>query len=118
LFLQGKFLWPGFGENIRVLDWILKRVEGQDSIATTSPLGVIPTHNALPMNGLDPINYNRLFDVPQKFWQEEVEAIGKYFDEQVGADLPNEISNELKNLKARIEMTGDNSNVKNERTVA
>lgn len=39
---HGKFLWPGFGENIRVLDWILKRVEGDNTIAVSSPVGWIP----------------------------------------------------------------------------
>lgn len=39
---DGKFLWPGYGENIRVLDWILRRCDGDDSIAFESPIGYIP----------------------------------------------------------------------------
>ena len=38
----GEFLWPGFGENIRVLDWVLKRCSGDDSIAEKSPIGYLP----------------------------------------------------------------------------
>lgn len=39
---QGKFLWPGYGENIRVIDWMCKRLKGDDSVAETTPIGYIP----------------------------------------------------------------------------
>lgn len=100
---EGKFLWPGFGDNIRVLDWILRRVDGDDSITTSSPLGLIPTADSLPLDGIGEIDHQRLFDVPTDFWQNEVSAISKYFEEQVGDDLPDAVANELRKLSQRID---------------
>ena len=43
---DGKFVWPGFGDNIRVLDWVLRRVAGEENIAQESPIGLLPTKGA------------------------------------------------------------------------
>ncbi len=48
---KGGFLWPGFGENIRVLDWICRRVDGED-IATSSAIGLLPTPGSIDLSGL------------------------------------------------------------------
>lgn len=48
------------------------------------------------------MNYEKLFDIPQKFWLDECAEIRKYFDEQVGADLPQEIHNQVEQLEARL----------------
>jgi phosphoenolpyruvate carboxykinase (GTP) len=48
---DGKFLWPGYGENVRVLKWILERVEGRGA-AEETPVGLVPTRNALTLDGL------------------------------------------------------------------
>ncbi|KAF5298856.1 hypothetical protein FQA39_LY11668 [Lamprigera yunnana] len=99
---DGKFLWPGFGENSRVLDWILKRIDNEDC-AEDTPIGLIPTRNALNLENLkEDIDFEELFSIPRDFWKEEVEAIEKYFKEQVGMDLPDKIELQLKNLKSRI----------------
>ncbi|KAI2808822.1 Protein kinase C-like 1 [Blomia tropicalis] len=97
----GDFLWPGFGENCRVLDWICRRVDGED-IAEKTPIGLIPKRDSFLLNGLTNVDFNKLFDIPQEFWQQEVASIRKYFDEQVGADLPAEIANQLKQLEDRL----------------
>ena len=49
---DGKFLWPGYGENVRVLKWILERIEGK-AAATETPIGIVPTPSALTLDGLD-----------------------------------------------------------------
>lgn len=99
---DGKFLWPGFGENSRVIDWILRRLENEDC-AKETPIGYIPKENALNLEGLkQKIDMKQLFDIPKDFWSKEVVEIEKYFQEQVGKDLPKRIEEELKNLKKRI----------------
>ncbi|XP_065171307.1 phosphoenolpyruvate carboxykinase [GTP]-like isoform X1 [Atheta coriaria] len=100
---EGKFLWPGFGENSRVLDWILRRIDGEEC-AKETPIGLIPKPNTLNLEGMEEdVNMDELFDIPKAFWEEEAQSIDKYFKEQVGEDLPAAIDAELKNLKNRID---------------
>lgn len=100
---NGKFMWPGFGENARVLDWVLRRIDGEECYED-SLVGRIPTAGAIRTDGLDEsINFAELFSQPRDFWSDEVKSIDTYFDEQVGSDLPHQISNELNELKCRIE---------------
>ena len=95
-------MWPGFGENIRVLEWIFGRTNGVDN-AVESAIGYLPSDGAIQLDGLDQaVNMKALFDLPKDFWQKETEAIEKYFDEQVNADLPSGIAEELANLKNRV----------------
>lgn len=100
---NGKFLWPGFGENARVLDWVLRRINGEECYVD-SLVGRIPAAGALRTDGLDiSINFAELYSQPRDFWMDEVTNIATYFDEQVGTDLPHQIANELNELKWRIE---------------
>jgi len=99
---QGKFMWPGFGENARVLEWILRRVDGED-VYEDSPIGKLPIKSALNVDGLPNVDMKEMFSLPKDFWVDEVQAIEKYFSEQVNDDLPAEISNELNELRSRIE---------------
>ncbi|NXQ38442.1 phosphoenolpyruvate carboxykinase, cytosolic [GTP] [Catharus ustulatus] len=98
---QGKFLWPGFGENSRVLEWMFNRIEGKASAKPTA-IGYIPTEAALNLKGLEDINLTELFDISKEFWEKEVEEIKQYFEVQVNADLPYEIERELLALEMRI----------------
>lgn len=100
----GKFLWPGFGENARVLDWVLKRVNGEPCYAETA-IGRIPAGpGALRTDGLDrPVDLEQLFSLPTEFWQREVDEIETYFEQQVGADLPEAVRRELAELKERLQ---------------
>ncbi|CAH8657163.1 unnamed protein product [Dicrocoelium dendriticum] len=68
---KGKFVWPGFGENIRVIDWMLRRCEGEDSGVPT-PLGIIPKQGALDMKGLN-ANWDSLFAMPKDYLLEDIE---------------------------------------------
>nr|KAG5708994.1 hypothetical protein BaRGS_004633 [Batillaria attramentaria] len=79
---EGKFLWPGFGENCRVLDWILQRIENED-VAQKTAIGLVPKLDSLDLEGLEePVDLNSLFHLPRDFWENEVNAVYKYFDEQ------------------------------------
>jgi len=101
---KGSFMWPGFGENIRVLDWVLQRLNGED-VAEESAVGLIPTSKSINMEGLEDenIDMEQLFRLPQDFWLQEVKDAEKYLREQVGDDVPNEIWEELKKLEKRVE---------------
>ncbi|XP_055853798.1 phosphoenolpyruvate carboxykinase [GTP]-like [Episyrphus balteatus] len=99
---DGSFLWPGYGENSRVLEWILKRVDGEPCYVE-SPIGRMPTTDGLNLSGMSAqINVNQLFSLDKNFWAEEVKAISTYFETQVGADLPLAVNEELKSLERRV----------------
>lgn len=72
---NGKFLWPGFGENARVIDWIFRRLDEEDC-AQESPIGLIPKENALNLEGLkETVDMRQLFDLPKDFWMQEVRLL-------------------------------------------
>ncbi|NWQ96435.1 PCKGC protein, partial [Burhinus bistriatus] len=98
---QGKFLWPGYGENSRVLEWMFNRIEGKASAKPTA-IGYIPADTALNLKGLEDVNLTELFDISKEFWEKEVEEIKQYFEVQVNADLPYEIEREMLALEMRI----------------
>lgn len=99
---DGKFLWPGFGENSRVMDWILRRIENEDC-ANQTPIGLIPKQGALNTSGLtENVDFDQLFGIDKDFWTQEVQQISKYLEEQVGSDVPQEITNQLNALKNRV----------------
>lgn len=97
----GRFLWPGFGENARVLDWICRRLEGEDS-AQETPIGLVPKEGALDLSGLRAVDTNQLFSIPKDFWEQEVRDIRRYLTEQVNQDLPTEVLAELEALEGRV----------------
>ncbi|XP_053560334.1 phosphoenolpyruvate carboxykinase, cytosolic [GTP] [Bombina bombina] len=98
---NGCFLWPGYGENIRVLEWMFNRINGDDCAKETA-IGYVPAEGSLNLKGLGDINMEELFDISKDFWEEEVKDIKKYFDDQVNADLPYEIERELIALEERL----------------
>ncbi|XP_069507193.1 phosphoenolpyruvate carboxykinase, cytosolic [GTP]-like [Ambystoma mexicanum] len=98
---EGNFLWPGYGENSRVLEWMFRRINGEEC-AKHTPIGYVPTAKDLNLKGLGDVNMAELFHLSREFWEDEVEDIKKYFDEQVNADLPYEIERELLELENRI----------------
>ncbi|XP_008838062.1 phosphoenolpyruvate carboxykinase [GTP], mitochondrial isoform X1 [Nannospalax galili] len=97
----GRFLWPGFGENARVLDWICRRLDGEDS-AQETPIGLVPKEGALDLSGLGAIDTTQLFSLPKDFWEQEVRDIRSYLMEQVNQDLPKEVLAELEALEGRL----------------
>ena len=103
---NGRFIWPGFGENIRVLKWILERVNNQVE-AQKTPIGLIPRLQDLDLSGLDipPRQLDKLFEVNPEEWQEELRDIEKFLS-QFSGRLPKEISQEYQALKEQINNNG------------
>lgn len=100
---DGKFLWPGFGENSRVIDWICRRVDEESGTAKKSPIGYLPSEGALNLDGLqDEVNMGELFELHKDFWLKECQEIRQYFDEQLGKELPSEIAKQLDQLEQRV----------------
>lgn len=99
---NGKFLWPGFGENIRVIKWIFEQCDN-NSNAVKSPIGLIPEKDAIDISNLNlnPQTMNELFKVDYDEWKQEVENIRKYY-KIFGDDLPVELSTELNALEERL----------------
>ncbi|XP_035244649.1 phosphoenolpyruvate carboxykinase, cytosolic [GTP] [Anguilla rostrata] len=100
---SGGFLWPGFGENIRVLEWVFRRLDGKAG-AQPSAVGLLPAPGALDLSGLDePVDQEELFSLRKGFWEQEVREIRAYFRTQVNDDLPAEVERQLDLLEQRVD---------------
>ena len=95
---DGRFVWPGFGQNLRVLLWMIDRVEGRGS-ATETPAGLVPTPDALNVDGLplSRADVQSLLRVERDEWAAEVPEIRAFFD-RFGDRLPAELSRSLDSL--------------------
>jgi phosphoenolpyruvate carboxykinase (GTP) len=100
---DGKFLWPGFGENVRVLKWILERVEGRGEAQETE-IGYVPKKSALTLDGLHIAReaLNELFRVDTDDWEIDL-ADSREFFAQFGPRLPAELREEHQKLARRLE---------------
>lgn len=100
---EGKFLWPGFGENVRALKWILERVEGRGS-AQETPIGYVPTRNGLTLEGLKISDeaLSELLRVNPEDWEREIEDTKQFFS-KFGSRLPREIDEEHQKLARRFQ---------------
>lgn len=96
---DGKFIWPGFGDNLRVLDWIIDRCEGKvDAVET--PIGYTPNPEDINLDGLD---FNRdtlksILEVDKAMWSKEAEGIEEFY-QKFGDRLPKELREQLDTLK-------------------
>jgi phosphoenolpyruvate carboxykinase (GTP) len=99
---DGSFLWPGFGENSRVLKWIIERLEGEAD-AVETPIGLAPAPGSLDLDGLDIEQsvIDELFAVDPASWTAEADLTGEYFS-QFGSHTPAALNEELDKLKARL----------------
>lgn len=101
----GKFIWPGFGENSRVLKWVFERCNGSaDAIDT--PIGKMPTLDGIDFNGLEMNEADKanLLRVDVEGWLQELPSIEEYYD-SFGNHLPEELRQQIKALKKRLEST-------------
>ncbi len=91
---DGKFLWPGYGENVRVLKWILERVEGRGD-ARETPIGYVPTRTGLTLEGLKiaPETLDELFRVDARDWEADLADVREFFG-KFGSELPAELRKE------------------------
>lgn len=99
---DGKFLWPGFGDNVRVLEWMIGRVRGT-APAEMTPIGYVPTENALNLDGLNlaPETVKQLFDVDPNLWFEEAEMQRAFF-QRFGDRMPAALWQEHEALVSRV----------------
>ena len=99
---EGDFLWPGFGENSRVLKWVVERLDGQAD-AVETPIGYVPTPDALDIDGLDMTEDElvKALTVDVEEWKAEIPQISEWF-EKFGDDLPAVLWTELDGLKGRL----------------
>ncbi|MBI3920818.1 MAG: phosphoenolpyruvate carboxykinase (GTP) [Armatimonadetes bacterium] len=100
---DGHFLWPGYGENLRVIEWILARCRGEAE-ARETPIGYVPTPDSLDLTGLDlpRPTLQKLFDVNREDWKSELGQVSSFF-EQFGNRLPKELWEQHESLGLRLE---------------
>ena len=99
---KGKYLWPGFGENARVLKWILERTNNKNNYIKT-PIGIIPNINDLDLSNLKISKNNiiKLFEINKNDWEKEIISIDNYYSNLYKDNLPNVLKDELTNLIKR-----------------
>ena len=99
---DGKFLWPGFSDNSRVLKWMCERIDGKANAKKTS-IGLLPDEKDIDLNGLNisPENMKELMSINPDEWTAEISYIEKYFT-TFGKRLPEELREQLKEFKERL----------------
>ena len=101
---EGNFLWPGFGDNLRVLEWILKRCDGEVDAKETA-IGYVPYAKDINIEGLEGEvsldSLESILDVDKSLWEPEADGIAEFYG-KFGDKLPEELSEELETLKANL----------------
>ncbi len=101
---EGKFIWPGFGENIRVLKWVCERIAGGAAGGVETAIGWVPTTDALDtsdMDGLTEEDLNTLISVDDDEWRAELSLIEAHY-ERLGDRVPSELFSQLNQLRERL----------------
>ena len=99
---EGKFLWPGYGDNIRVLEWIFNRCDGVVD-AENTPIGYLPKSGDINLSGIESVSskMDEILKVDEEEWMAECEGIREYY-KQFGDRLPDEILRQFNALKDRL----------------
>jgi phosphoenolpyruvate carboxykinase (GTP) len=99
---EGKFLWPGYGENIRIMKWIFDRCD-KEADAKKSAIGYLPTKNSLDLSGIEVTdkNLDKLLSIDEDEWCAEAKEMRNYY-KQFGKKLPAELIEELDHLEERL----------------
>ena len=99
---EGHFIWPGFGDNLRVLEWILKRCEGKAD-AVETPIGYVPHAEDINLEGLDFSldTLKSILEIDRSLWTAEAEGIAEFY-KKFGDKLPAELKKQLEGLEARL----------------
>lgn len=97
---NGNFIWPGFGDNLRVIEWIIKRCEGTMD-AKETPIGYVPYAKDINLEGLDLTEeqLQKILDIDKAKWAKEAAGVEEFY-KQFGDKLPKELREELKTLQA------------------
>jgi len=100
---DGKFLWPGYGDNIRVLQWVFERVAGT-AAADETPIGYVPQLGSINTTGLDGVEESmaELLAVDKGLWKDELDLVREQYA-AFGAHLPKELANQVTAIEARFE---------------
>jgi GTP-dependent phosphoenolpyruvate carboxykinase len=114
---KGRFLWPGFGENSRVLKWICERVDGVGQ-ARATPIGYVPAYNALDTAGIDvpTETLHQLLHVDSDLWLKEMPDIKKFYA-QFGDKIPPSLQQNLIALESRL-LSTHNAPTQNKKIIA
>jgi phosphoenolpyruvate carboxykinase (GTP) len=104
---DGKFLWPGFGDNLRVLEWMIDRAEGR-ATGVETPIGILPAEGELKLDGLklERARLDELLDVDQAGWQTELAAIGDYL-QTFAPRLPESLRREQQRVADALDSAAD-----------
>ena len=99
---EGHFIWPGFGDNLRVLEWIIDRCEGKAD-AVETPIGFVPKAEDINLEGLDfdVETLKSILAVDKELWKAEADGIAEFYT-KFGDRLPDELKKQLESLKARL----------------
>jgi phosphoenolpyruvate carboxykinase (GTP) len=99
---DGRWLWPGYGENSRVLEWVFERSAGRGEAVETA-IGFVPTTNALNIEGLQvtDADLEELLTVDVEEWRDEVPKIREHYT-KFGADLPDKLRAEVDRLESQL----------------
>ncbi|MCD8327808.1 MAG: phosphoenolpyruvate carboxykinase (GTP) [Ruminococcus sp.] len=105
---DGNFIWPGFGDNMRVLDWIIKRCDGEVDAQETA-IGYLPKPEDINLEGIEdevtPEVLDKLLDVDKDLWTKEIAEMRRYYKEDIadkGGKIPQALIDQLDKLEARI----------------
>ena len=103
---EGEFIWPGFGDNMRVLDWIIKRCEGTVGAQETA-IGYLPKPEDLNLEGLyiDDKTLEELLAVDKDLWKDEIAEMRRYYNDDIaakGGRVPEALVKELDKLEERL----------------
>ena len=105
---NGNFMWPGFGDNMRVLDWIIKRCEGTVDAVETA-IGYLPKPEDINLAGIEdevtPEILDKLLAVDKDLWKAEIKEMRRYYDEDIsakGGRIPDALYKELDEIEARL----------------
>ncbi len=99
---NGRFIWPGYGDNIRVIKWILERIDEKGDYVET-PIGILPAKGAIDISGLRISNENldKILSINKEEWFKEVQEMREYY-KIFGNRLPNQLVEELNKIEERL----------------
>ncbi len=100
---EGKFIWPGYGENSRVLEWIFRRCNGEGE-TVESPIGLLPAAGELNIDGLDISEeaLSELLSVEPERFKQQLPQVKEHLD-RFGDQLPQQLQDQLASLEARLD---------------